>query len=583
MARDRRCPRSCRLGRDRHAPATGRGAEPLLLERARCLRGERRPAAIVLDCDAAALARLGSSVPQLHAVVAELGYRLFLVDTVVRGALVETAPGDIQPGNREAYVALTADSASAAPGWRRTPPLDRDELVRRVIDNAATDEPVERTYAAELMATGPAWLRADPAIPVALAALEADISPIVRAATTANTMPSASSGGAAPPESPVPQTRPPELVLLARNVSVRSPGAGFERPAGTSRPHELVLSGLSTHLRAGKVLGLLVEDEVTAPELLSALAGIARVADGELSTRARPLLVSRLDRLVEPALSVAENIVVLGVIFGGAVGDIVERTPDIAERAGLRPHLDRRLSEISGVDLGRLGLVLALEFAAGEPTADRRARRPRRRRLPTLGSWPDGRTSPHRHLDRASRAGPVPLAPATRSAALGRRGPRRRRGSSGVRLVRVPPPTPRPRATLRDAGDGDARGLVTTAAGKQTIALCMIVRNEAEILGRCFESVRGLIDSWVICDTGSTDATREVVRSGLAGIPGRLLEADWVDFGHNRSELMASARGAADYLLLLDADMTVWSGTAPCRGSTPTPICSARAGRSTTG
>ena len=95
------------------------------------------------------------------------------------------------------------------------------------------------------------------------------------------------------------------------------------------------------------------------------------------------------------------------------------------------------------------------------------------------------------------------------------------------------------------------------ATGKQTIALCMIVRNEAEILGRCIESVRGLIDSWVICDTGSTDATREVVRSGLAGIPGRLLETDWVDFGHNRSELMSSAIGAADYLLLLDADMTL--------------------------
>lgn len=341
------------------------GAEPLLLEKARCLRGERRPAAIVFDCDAAALARLGASVPQLHAIVAELGYRLFLIDTVVAGALVETAPGDIQPGNREAYVALTADMASAPPGWHRTPRLDRDELVRRVIDNAATDEPVERTYAAELMATGPAWLRADPAVPAALAALEGDISPIVRAATTANVTPSVVSGGTAPPESPEPQATPPALVLLARNVSVRSPGAGFERPAGTSRPHELVLSGLSTHLRTGTVLGLLVEDEGTAPELLSVLAGIARVADGELSTRARPLLVSRLDRLVEPALSVAENIVVLGVIFGGAVSDIVARTPEIAERAGVRPHLDRRLAEISGVDLGRLGLVLALDFAAG--------------------------------------------------------------------------------------------------------------------------------------------------------------------------------------------------------------------------
>ena len=30
-----------------------------------------------------------------------------------------------------------------------------------------------------------------------------------------------------------------------------------------------------------------------------------------------------------------------------------------------------------------------------------------------------------------------------------------------------------------------------------------------------------------------------------------------LDFGHNRSELMRLARGAADYLLLFDADMTV--------------------------
>jgi tetratricopeptide (TPR) repeat protein len=36
-----------------------------------------------------------------------------------------------------------------------------------------------------------------------------------------------------------------------------------------------------------------------------------------------------------------------------------------------------------------------------------------------------------------------------------------------------------------------------------------------------------------------------------------LHERPWVDFGHNRSELMALARSKADYLLLLDADMTV--------------------------
>ncbi len=90
-----------------------------------------------------------------------------------------------------------------------------------------------------------------------------------------------------------------------------------------------------------------------------------------------------------------------------------------------------------------------------------------------------------------------------------------------------------------------------------TITLCMIVRNEASILSRCLRSVRPLIDAWVICDTGSTDGTQEVIARELADIPGELHETTWVDFGHNRSELLELARGSADYLLLLDADMTL--------------------------
>ena len=90
-----------------------------------------------------------------------------------------------------------------------------------------------------------------------------------------------------------------------------------------------------------------------------------------------------------------------------------------------------------------------------------------------------------------------------------------------------------------------------------TIALCMIVRNEAAILPRCLRSVRHLIDAWVICDTGSSDETCDVIARELAAVPGELHESTWVDFGHNRSELLELARGSADYLLLLDADMTV--------------------------
>ncbi|MEO7398499.1 MAG: glycosyltransferase, partial [Ilumatobacteraceae bacterium] len=83
------------------------------------------------------------------------------------------------------------------------------------------------------------------------------------------------------------------------------------------------------------------------------------------------------------------------------------------------------------------------------------------------------------------------------------------------------------------------------------------VRDEASVIERCLASVRGIVNTWVICDTGSTDGTPELIESLLGDLQGQLHRRPWVDFGHNRTELMRLARGAADYLLLLDADMTL--------------------------
>ncbi len=85
----------------------------------------------------------------------------------------------------------------------------------------------------------------------------------------------------------------------------------------------------------------------------------------------------------------------------------------------------------------------------------------------------------------------------------------------------------------------------------------MIVRDEAQVIERCLASVRDLIDYWVICDTGSIDGTPDLISRILAGIPGELHHRPWRNFGSNRTELMAFAHGKADYLLLVDADMTV--------------------------
>jgi tetratricopeptide (TPR) repeat protein len=89
-----------------------------------------------------------------------------------------------------------------------------------------------------------------------------------------------------------------------------------------------------------------------------------------------------------------------------------------------------------------------------------------------------------------------------------------------------------------------------------TICLAMIVRNEARVIERCLRSVLPLIDYWVICDTGSTDGTPELITKLLAGVPGELHHRPWRDFGSNRTEVLNLGRGTADYLLLIDADMT---------------------------
>jgi tetratricopeptide (TPR) repeat protein len=85
----------------------------------------------------------------------------------------------------------------------------------------------------------------------------------------------------------------------------------------------------------------------------------------------------------------------------------------------------------------------------------------------------------------------------------------------------------------------------------------MIVKNEVDTLPRLFGSCRGLIDYWVICDTGSTDGTQELIRRELGGIPGELHDQEWVDFGVNRTRCMELSRGKAEYLLILDADTII--------------------------
>lgn len=90
-----------------------------------------------------------------------------------------------------------------------------------------------------------------------------------------------------------------------------------------------------------------------------------------------------------------------------------------------------------------------------------------------------------------------------------------------------------------------------------TYGLVMIVKDETAVIEACLKSAKPFISAWTICDTGSTDGTPDKIAELLAGVPGQVYFDPWVNFGHNRSLAFARARGTADWLLALDADMTV--------------------------
>lgn len=81
------------------------------------------------------------------------------------------------------------------------------------------------------------------------------------------------------------------------------------------------------------------------------------------------------------------------------------------------------------------------------------------------------------------------------------------------------------------------------------ISLCMIVRDEAELLPEFLERARGAYDELVAVDTGSTDETPRLLRAAGADV----LHRPWDDdFSAARNCGLARARG--DLVLVLDAD-----------------------------
>jgi len=93
---------------------------------------------------------------------------------------------------------------------------------------------------------------------------------------------------------------------------------------------------------------------------------------------------------------------------------------------------------------------------------------------------------------------------------------------------------------------------------KKTICLNMIVKNEERIIVDTLTKLLVKIrwDYWVICDTGSTDNTKEVIIDFFksVNIPGEIINHEWKDFGYNRTEALKCAFEKTDYVFIFDAD-----------------------------
>jgi len=92
-----------------------------------------------------------------------------------------------------------------------------------------------------------------------------------------------------------------------------------------------------------------------------------------------------------------------------------------------------------------------------------------------------------------------------------------------------------------------------------TLCLNMIVKNESKIITRLMQSVLPIIDSYCICDTGSTDNTIELIQTFFKShnIHGKIVNEPFKDFAHNRNYALKAANGMSDFVLLLDADMVL--------------------------
>ncbi|SUT92763.1 glycosyltransferase family 2 protein [Actinobacillus lignieresii] len=85
-----------------------------------------------------------------------------------------------------------------------------------------------------------------------------------------------------------------------------------------------------------------------------------------------------------------------------------------------------------------------------------------------------------------------------------------------------------------------------------TLSVAMIVKNEAQDLAKCLETVQGWVNEIIVLDSGSSDETVQIAESFGAKV---YVNSDWQGFGKQRR--LAQQYVTSDYVLWLDADERV--------------------------
>ncbi len=82
-----------------------------------------------------------------------------------------------------------------------------------------------------------------------------------------------------------------------------------------------------------------------------------------------------------------------------------------------------------------------------------------------------------------------------------------------------------------------------------TISLCMIVKNEEDVLARCLDCAKDIVDEIIIVDTGSTDNTKKIAKNYTS----KVYDFKWID-DFSAARNFPFSKATMDYILWLDAD-----------------------------